>query len=73
MRSRKPTITKTTKRTKEELVLSIIQEGEFDYYRSSTLFKYYRAFGQRWLITYSNNLTIKSVEQVDENGNRIGF
>ena len=73
MRSRRPVVSSATKRTKEELALSIIQNGEFDYYHSSPLFKYYRAFGQRWLITYTSNLTVKSVEQVDEVGRRISF
>lgn len=61
------------KRTKEELARSIIQEGEFDHYRSSSLFKHYRAFGQMWLITYTSGGTVKSIEQVDENGKRISF
>ena len=61
------------KRTKEELARSIMQEGKLDYYHSSTLFKYYTAFGQRWLITYTSGGTVKSIEQVDENGVSIGF
>ena len=61
------------KRTKEELASSIIREGEFDAYRSSCLFKYYKSFGQMWLITYTSNGTVKSIEQVDENYRRISF
>lgn len=63
------------KRTKKEIALSIIREGELDHYRSSAQFKYYRAFGQMWLITYTSpsELAIKSIEQVNENYQNIRF
>ena len=61
------------KRTKEELARSIIQDGEFDHFHSSKQFRYYRAFGQNWILTYSSGGTLRSIEQIDENGKRIGF
>jgi len=61
------------KRTKEELAQSIDSEGYYDCMRSSSLYRYYRAFGQYWRITVSTGGAIKSIEQVDENYERISL
>jgi hypothetical protein len=64
-----------TKRTKQEIANSIITEGTMTHHSSlgNTEFKYYKAFGQRWRLTYSLTGFLMSIEQVDENGKRISF
>lgn len=61
------------KRTMAELAQSIVSEGKLDNYKSSYCIRYYQAFGQHWRITLSRGGTIKSIEQVNENYERISL
>lgn len=71
MTNRRP----VTKRTKQELANSIIAEGTLTHYSAlgNYEFKYYKAFGQRWRLTYSLSGFLVSIEQVTEDGKRISL
>ena len=61
------------KRTLEDIAHSIRSEGVIDHYKSGTTQEYWYAFGQYWLFSNSKRGTLKSIEQVDKNGNRISL
>lgn len=71
MTRRRPVV----KRTKEELARSIISEGTLTHHSAlgNYEFKYYKAFGQRWRLTYSISGFLTSIEQVNDDGKRISF
>ena len=69
MRKRRP----STKRTKEEIAQSIVDEGKLDNCKSSYRKRYYQAFGQHWKLEYTICGNIVSIEQVDENYQKISL
>ena len=59
---------RTGKLTREEVARAIEREGRLEVFKSGSFLKYYQAFGQRWKITYSTMGSVKSIEQVREDG-----
>lgn len=64
---------RTSKATTEEIARAIERDGRCDVFHSGSYCKIYYAFGQKWRISLSHWGTVKSVEQIREDGTPVSL